>query len=154
MKLDKGAPLQTQDHISHADTYLRRLVGDCVWRCKAGDINYYGCACAILHEDLGYWNMCANWVLRQLTKPHKQHMVVSTRFLQFFWRRSSFIEQIVTGDETWVHRFDPASKWQSVEWKHPTSTWKNKMSTQLKKRTCFWDMNRPVSKHYQVKGQT
>ena len=32
-----------------------------------------------------------------------------------------FIEQVVTQDETWVHPYDPESKMQSKQWKHPGS---------------------------------
>jgi histone-lysine N-methyltransferase SETMAR len=32
-----------------------------------------------------------------------------------------FLEQIVTGDETWCHHFDPATKRMSQEWRHPGS---------------------------------
>ena len=32
-----------------------------------------------------------------------------------------FIERVVTQDETWVHHFDPESKMQSKQWKHPCS---------------------------------
>ena len=34
---------------------------------------------------------------------------------------SDFIERDVTQDETWVHHFDPESKMQSKQWKHPCS---------------------------------
>jgi hypothetical protein len=30
-----------------------------------------------------------------------------------------FFSRIVTGDETWVHHYEPESKRQSMEWKHP-----------------------------------
>ena len=30
-----------------------------------------------------------------------------------------FFEQIVIQNETWVHYFDPESKMQSKQWKHP-----------------------------------
>jgi hypothetical protein len=32
-----------------------------------------------------------------------------------------FMEQIETGDETWCHHFDPATKRMSQEWRHPGS---------------------------------
>ena len=32
-----------------------------------------------------------------------------------------FIDRVVTQDEIWVHRFDPESKMQSKQWKHPGS---------------------------------
>ena len=34
---------------------------------------------------------------------------------------SNYIEQVVTQDETWAHHFDPESKMQSKQWKHPGS---------------------------------
>ena len=33
----------------------------------------------------------------------------------------SFLDRIVTQDETWVHHFDPEIKRQSMIWKHVTS---------------------------------
>ena len=32
-----------------------------------------------------------------------------------------FIERIITQDEAWDHHFDPESKMQSKQWKHPGS---------------------------------
>ena len=32
-----------------------------------------------------------------------------------------FIKKIVTGDESWVHHYDPESKAQSLEYRHKTS---------------------------------
>jgi len=32
-----------------------------------------------------------------------------------------FLKRIVTGDETWIHHYDPESKQQSMQWKHTTS---------------------------------
>ena len=29
------------------------------------------------------------------------------------------MDRVVTLDETWVHYFDPESKKQSMQWKHP-----------------------------------
>ena len=34
---------------------------------------------------------------------------------------SSFIEQVVAQDETWVHHFDPESNMRSKQLKHPDS---------------------------------
>jgi len=32
-----------------------------------------------------------------------------------------FVRQIVTGDETWVHHWDPESKVESMQWRHALS---------------------------------
>jgi hypothetical protein len=41
-----------------------------------------------------------------------------------------FLGRIVTGDETWVHHYEPESERQSMEWKHPGSPMKKKFKTQ------------------------
>ena len=33
----------------------------------------------------------------------------------------AFLDRIITGDETWVHRYEPESKRQIMEWTHPQS---------------------------------
>jgi len=32
-----------------------------------------------------------------------------------------FIRHIVTGDETWLHDYDPETKQQTMQWKHASS---------------------------------
>jgi len=32
-----------------------------------------------------------------------------------------FIRRIVTGDETWLHDYDPETKQQTMQWKHASS---------------------------------
>jgi hypothetical protein len=32
-----------------------------------------------------------------------------------------FLKTVITGDESWVYRYDPETKVQSSQWKHPTS---------------------------------
>jgi hypothetical protein len=48
-------------------------------------------------------------------------MEVATKFLLRRKEDPGLLGRIVIGDETWVHHFDPESKTQSVEWKHPGS---------------------------------
>jgi hypothetical protein len=43
-----------------------------------------------------------------------------------------FLSKTFTGDETWVHHYEPESKRQSVEWKHPGSPTKNKFKVKVK----------------------
>ena len=45
----------------------------------------------------------------------------SAKNIWIFWDR------IITGDETWVHHYESESKRQSMEWKHPQSSWKKKV---------------------------
>jgi len=35
------------------------------------------------------------------------------------WRHSNdFLSRLVTMDETWLHRYDPQTKQQSMKWRH------------------------------------
>jgi hypothetical protein len=68
---------------------------------------------------------------KQLTAQHKQqHVEVATRFRQRYEEDPGILERIVTGDETWVHHYEPESKGQSMEWKHPLSPVRKKFKQQ------------------------
>jgi hypothetical protein len=119
----------------------------------------YGSAQSIVHDDLGYHKVCAQWVLKQLTAQHEQQRVdVATRFLQCYEKDPGILEQIVTGDKTWVHHYELESKRQSTEWKHPLSPVRKKFRQQpsCKKLmiTFFWDMQGPVLVKFQAHGET
>ena len=63
------------------------------------------------------------------------------KLMQLDW--NLFLKHIVTGDETWIHHYDPESKQQSMQWKHATSPSprKFKMQASAGKVMCtiFWD---------------
>ena len=62
-------------------------------------------------------------VLRMLTDDQKRTRLDISRFLLSCYEDDpgNFIKRVVTQDETWVHQFDPESKMQSKQWKHPCS---------------------------------
>jgi len=53
------------------------------------------------------------------------------------------VKRIVTGDETWIHNYDPESKQQSMQWKHASSPRPRKFKVQASAGkimcTIFWD---------------
>ena len=109
----------------------------------------HGSAHVIVHDDLGYYKVCARWVPKQLTLEHKQRREeVARQFLQRYEEDTSILERIVTGDETWVHHYEPESKRQRKEWRHPSSPTPKKFKPQpsCKKLmlTLFWDTRGPV----------
>jgi hypothetical protein len=63
----------------------------------------------------------------------------------------------VTGDESWVHNYEPESKRQSTQWKHPSppasKIFKTQDSAGKVMLTIFWDVNGPILVHFQDKGQ-
>jgi hypothetical protein len=72
---------------------------------------------AIIRER-GYRNVCTKWVSKIFTVEHKRaRKNICAEVLQ---RNETdgdvFLSRIITGDITWVHRYDPLTKRQSTEW--------------------------------------
>jgi histone-lysine N-methyltransferase SETMAR len=99
----------------------------------------------IVSEKLAYRKLCARWVPKQLTEEHKMKRRASA--LAFLTRyreqEDDFLNQIVTGDETWVSHTTPETKRQSMEWRHTSSPVKTKFKRTISSRkimcTVFWD---------------
>jgi [histone H3]-lysine36 N-dimethyltransferase SETMAR len=72
----------------------------------------------IMHDHLGLSKKSARWVPRDLSEEEKVRRVEFARqFLKDFDEgRSSKFNMLVTGDETWVHFYDPQLKSQSSQW--------------------------------------
>jgi len=81
--------------------------------------------------NLGYSKVCAKCVPRQLTDTMKQQRVeASTELLSMHAEDETFLQRITTGDETWVHHYEPESKRRSMEWRHADSPRKKKFKSQ------------------------
>ena len=70
----------------------------------------------------------------------------------------SFLDRIITGDETWCHHYEPESKRQSMKWRHVNSLSNKKFKTLLPagKVMCavFWDRKRGIVLDFLEPGQT
>ena len=59
-----------------------------------------------------------------------------------------FIDRVLTQDETWAHHFDPESKMQSMQWKHPGSPppkkFKRVSSIGKVMASVFWESQRVI----------
>src|ERR1700759_5411150 len=77
----------------------------------------------IISEILGYIKVCARWVPRMLTPEIKGVRLQTSRDNLELYRADpvKFHRRYVTMDETWAHPFDPETKQQSMQWKHPPS---------------------------------
>jgi len=77
----------------------------------------------ILREHLLMTKVCACWVPRMLDQKMKdcrrEASSENLKLMQLDW--NLFTKRIVTGDEMWIHHYDPESKQQSMQWKHATS---------------------------------
>ena len=109
---------------------------------------------------LEYRKVCAKWVPRLLTQEHKEHhMQVCPDLLnQYKAEDDSFLERIITGDETCCHHYEPESKQQSMDWRHVNSPWKKKfkMLPSVGKVMCavFWDRKWVILLDFLKPGQT
>ena len=66
----------------------------------------------IISDDLQLNKVSARWVPRKLTEEQKKfHVDICTDLLSRLQvELQTFLDRIVTKDETWVHHFDPETK--------------------------------------------
>ncbi|GFR57520.1 transposase [Elysia marginata] len=69
-----------------------------------------------------------------------------------------FLRSIITGDESWVHHYDPESKMQSMQYRHKNSPAPKKFKVVASARkvllTIFWDMEGIVHIEFLEQGTT
>ena len=72
----------------------------------------------ILHERLGRRKICARWVPHLLTDEQKQSRVrLASQVIEKYDKCDPcHLEEIVTGDETWIYHFQPDSKAKNKVW--------------------------------------
>ena len=87
---------------------------------------------------------CVQWDPQMFDHKMKvcRHRALNENFklIQLNW--NLFIRHIVTGDESWLHDYDPETKQQTMQWKHVSSPkpLKFKMQASAGKIMCtvFW----------------
>ncbi|PNF31454.1 hypothetical protein B7P43_G03413 [Cryptotermes secundus] len=119
--------------------------------------------CNALETMLGkqdYRKVCSRWVPRVIKQDHKTHRMEVCQDLlhQFEAEGDKFLDSIVTEDETWCHHYEPESKRQSMEWRHPDSPRNKKFKTQPSAGkvmcTAFWDMRGVILLDFLEPGET
>jgi len=85
--------------------------------------NSHGSAYEIIRNRLAFHKVSARRVSEQLKELHEENNFdICKRFLdRCVVEGDHFLERIVTEDETWIHHYEPESKYQSMECKHPHS---------------------------------
>ena len=77
---------------------------------------------SILTEDLNLRRVSAKLVPKLLTEQQKElQKEYSEDMLDLANHDREFTKTIITGDKTWVYGYDPETKFQSSQWKHPES---------------------------------
>jgi histone-lysine N-methyltransferase SETMAR len=113
----------------------------------------------ILKSDLGLSKLTARWIPHLLTDEHKSnHLKFATDFSKReFTEGKSFLEKIVTMDETWVTYYNPELKSQSSQWlpKGSRPPRKAKVTRSEKKLMliAFFDSRGIIYQHWVEKGK-
>jgi len=100
------------------------------------------------------------WVFKCLNADKKHQWCQSSEQLLEFFRCDpiDFLSQLVTMDETWLYRYDPETKQQSMEWRHSGSPHPKKFQVQKSAgkvlTSIFWDQDGILLIDYLPKGQT
>jgi len=56
-----------------------------------------------------------------MDEQKQQHLSISLKLHDRAASDSSFLGNVITGDETWVYGYDPETRVQSSKWKSPSS---------------------------------
>lgn len=105
----------------------------------------HGSVLSILHDHLAMSKVCARWVPRNLGTQERNQRVESSRELLDIYNADAedFRARLVTGDETWLHYWDPESKQESKQWVQRGSSPPKKFRTQPSAgkimASIFWD---------------
>lgn len=83
----------------------------------------YGTVHRIITEEFNMRKVSARWVPKLLTQDQKDNRVIASQeFLSRYEQEGdTFLDQIITTDETWLFHFDPETKAQSQVWKTPNT---------------------------------
>lgn len=120
----------------------------------------YGCVWNILHEDLGMSKLNARWVPKLLTDSQKKVRADVCKELlnQYNANPGQFLSQVVTGDESWFHYYEPESKRQSQQWikrgEMPPVKAKTTQSAGKRMATVFWDSKGILLLEWLPEGET
>jgi len=89
----------------------------------SGDLNIsYGSVQNILTTDLNMKRVSAKFVPRVLTAEQKQQpLSISLELRDRAAPDSSFLGNVITGDETWVYGYNLEARVQSSQWKSSRS---------------------------------
>jgi hypothetical protein len=120
---------------------------------------FHGLAYSIMHDRLKFRKVCARWVPRELKDRGKIKRM--GLFLQHLLRYADegedMLNRIGTGDEKWMHYYQPESKRASVQWKYPSSpsSKKFKVTPSAGKVviTVFCDSQGVLLAHFQKRGE-
>ena len=116
--------------------------------------------CEILNNYLGMKKVYTKWVPKLLTPLQRANRVECCEELLQESKEDPirFLGRIVTGDETWIHHYDPLSQLEAKVWKKPGEETPSRPRIQRSTRkimmTIFWDNEGILLMDYLSHGDT
>ena len=122
------------------------------------DVNV-GTVHTIIREELKMWKICAKFVQRMLREDQKERRRLDSRVMvELINSDPAVLDALVTCDESWIYCYDPETKRQSSQWKHPSYPRPKKArqskSTNILLMIPFFDSTGTIHMHWISAGQT
>ena len=141
------------DRVERLELNNRRIkVAELASECGISNGSVY----TIIHEHLGMSKVSARWVPRNLNMQDRQQRVESSQERLEVYNPEDFHTRLVTGDETWLHHWDPDTKKESMQRKCPGSPPPKKFRTQPSASKVmarvFWDSKGIILIDYKPAG--
>ena len=113
----------------------------------------------ILNKILGVTRMCAKFIPKLLTTEQKDlRSEIAQDNLEMVSDDGNVLKKVITGDKSWVYGYDPETKQQSSQWKHPDEP-RPKKARQSRSHVksmliIFFDCEGVVHYEFAPRGQT
>ena len=114
----------------------------------------------IMDNQLGTKKVCTRWVPKLLTSIQRVNRVDCCQELlqQSKINPDNFFHSIVTGDESWIHHYDPLSQLEAKVWKRlreqtPTRLRQERSAGKIM-MMIFWDKDGVLLTEYLLRGTT
>jgi hypothetical protein len=114
-----------------------------------------GSAYFVVHGNHQFHKVCTMWMPKEVTDEHKcVHLdICYCHLARYCEEGDNFMQLIITGNETWVHHYQPENRQKSTQWKHLSSpVAKKKFKTQSLAGKLmliiFWDSQGPIPETY------
>ena len=114
----------------------------------------------IMDNQLGMKKVCTRWILKLLTLIQRANHINCCQELlqQSEVNPTKFFDCIVTGDESWIHHYDPLSQLDAEVWKRlgeqTSSRLHQERSTGKIMMIIFWDKDGVLLTEYLPRGTT
>jgi histone-lysine N-methyltransferase SETMAR len=114
----------------------------------------------ILNDKLGMKKVCTRWVPKFLTPIQRANRVDCCEELlqQSEANSTGFFDCIVTGDEAWIHHYDPLCQFEAKVWKKPSEQTptrpRQERSAGKIMMIVFWDKDGVLLTDYLPRGIT